>query len=232
MRLVYNISMANNKHSKIIVDLANGESSITDTLYRLKILASDLDDTELLNWIEMELEGYKDNDAVPSYRMMRSPLYGKVQYVSLGAMITRDMPIPVKVEELDKLRVGIRENISSVEEWAGEKEDNRKMPYDVRLASQIADMNLSEMCQIMIAWFPMPASRFLEITNSVKNRLLDALMVLEKQYGNLDTYSIDFSDKKKNEAVGQYITNIIYNDNSVKIGSGNSINKSKVGDNE
>ena len=52
---------------------------------------------------------------------------------------------------------------------------------------------------------------------------------LEKQYGNLDDYYIDFENDSKEKKVVNNITNIIF-DKSIKIGDGNDISKSIVGD--
>lgn len=53
-------------------------------------------------------------------------------------------------------------------------------------------------------------------------------MELEKKYGNLDDYYIDFSNKKEEKEIIKNITNII-NDNSIHIGDNNKIESSNVG---
>ncbi|MBR5408948.1 hypothetical protein IK112_03370 [Candidatus Saccharibacteria bacterium] len=225
--------MANKKtkHSGIIIDLIKNKASVSDALYQLKLLISDLNDNSIINWINSELEGYKDSDDIPPYRSLRSPLYGEIQYISLGNLINRKMQIPVKTEHLNFLEIKIKDNISVIEKWAKEDSSDKKMPFDLRIASSIADMNLSEMCQIMGAWLPIASASFSEITNSVKNKILDILMELENKYGNLDDYTIDFKDKKDKDATSKTIINIIYNDNSVKVGDKNKIDGSILGDN-
>lgn len=58
----------------------------------------------------------------------------------------------------------------------------------------------------------------------IENKLLDILLVLEKEFGSLDDLDIDISNKSKAELqdVATQITYII-NDNSVIIGDGNKI---------
>ena len=53
-------------------------------------------------------------------------------------------------------------------------------------------------------------------------------MELEKKYGNLDNYYIDFSNKRAEKEVVKIINNIICTDNSVHIGNDNNIEKSSV----
>lgn len=219
------------KHSEIIIDLIKNKASVSDALYQLKLLISDLNDNSIINWINSELEGYKDGNNIPPYRNLRSPLYGEIQYYSGGSLINRKMQIPVKTKHLNLLKYKMKDNISVIEKWAKEDSSDKKMTFDIRLATQIADMNLSGMCQIMGAWLPIASASFSEITNSVKNKILDILMELENKYGNLDGYTIDFKDKKDKDATSRTIINIIYNDNSIKVGDKNKIDDSILGDN-
>ena len=141
------------------------------------------------------------------------------------------MQITVKTKHLNLLEFKMKDNISVIEKWAKEDSSDKKMPFDLRIASQIADMNLNEMCQIMGAWLPIASASFSEITNSVKNKILDILIELENKYGNLDDYTIDFKDKKDKDTTSKTIINIIYNDNSIKVGDKNKIDSSILGDN-
>ena len=65
------------KHSEIIIDLIKNKASVSDALYQLKLLISDLNDNSIINWINSELEGYRNGDNMPPYRRLKSPLYGE-----------------------------------------------------------------------------------------------------------------------------------------------------------
>ena len=56
--------------SKIIKNLVNDEVDIDQSLYRLLIIANDLDDVKLIQWVENELNGYNSPDCVPKYRVI------------------------------------------------------------------------------------------------------------------------------------------------------------------
>ena len=68
------------------------------------------------------------------------------------------------------------------------------------------------------------------IISIIENRLLDALLLLEKEFGCLD--ELDLSDSNKTELeineIAQKIAVIIYNDNSIKIGDENKISHSDI----
>ena len=63
------------------------------------------------------------------------------------------------------------------------------------------------------------------IFSVIENKLLDMLMILEKEFGCLDELDIDITTKSKEdiEAINNRILVLVYNDNSVSIGDGNKI---------
>ena len=69
-----------------------------------------------------------------------------------------------------------------------------------------------------------------DILATIENRLLDALLLLEKEFGNLDDLDIDVSQKTTDE-LQEIIRNlyvIIYNNQSVNIGDNNKIKDSQI----
>ena len=69
-----------------------------------------------------------------------------------------------------------------------------------------------------------------DVFSTVESRLLDALIVLEKEFGNLDELDIDISAKTSDElkAIIDKLIVIVYNDNSVSVGDGNRIKNSTI----
>ena len=59
----------------------------------------------------------------------------------------------------------------------------------------------------------------------IENRLLDALLLLEKEFGILDDLDIDTTLKSPEEiqSIAKQVYVIVYNDQSVHIGDGNKI---------
>ena len=226
-------SKKSQKHSQIIIDVAAGKKRLTDALFELKILLSDLDNSEVNSWIESELSGYKKGD-VPEYRKLRGTMFGTLQYVSMGAMINRKMAIPVKVDKLDSTNVNMTDNITTIENYANsEDSSDLSIPVDLRIANHIADLEISAYCQIMSAGIKIPPSKFTDIINGVKQRVLDVLIMLEKRHGNLDNYTVSFGSKKEKAEAAQTIIQIIHNGDQISVGDNNKIDKSAIGkDNE
>ncbi len=68
------------------------------------------------------------------------------------------------------------------------------------------------------------------IFSVIENKLLDILMILEKEFGSLDELDIDIKTKSKEEieAINNRILVLVYNDNSVSIGDGNKIKDTTI----
>ena len=58
--------------SKIIKSLANNEISMEVALNRLLVIASDLDNDNLSDWVAAELHGYSKGMELPEYRKKKS----------------------------------------------------------------------------------------------------------------------------------------------------------------
>lgn len=215
------------KRSKIIIEVANGMKSLTDALFELKILLSDLDSLEAIAWIDSELSGYSDNN-VPAYREFDGILFGNT--LQAGRLIRRNMAIPVKSEHSNCTHVKLRDNITAIESFEN-REDKSDLSISVNaiLANAVADYNPEAYCEVSNAWIKIPPSKYTCILNAVRSRVLDILLMLEKKYGNLDNYAINFGEEDERMEVSKIVVNMIHNDNSVSIGSNNKISESKIG---
>lgn len=60
--------------SKIIRDLANGEVDTITALKRAKVLASDLNNDKISEWLDYEISGYPTEAIIPSYRRVQGNL--------------------------------------------------------------------------------------------------------------------------------------------------------------
>lgn len=90
------------KHSQIIISIARGEKTLTNALFELKVLLSDLDNLEIVAWIENELNGYfNKKDVPPRYRELKGSMFGTVQSIEMGNLVSRKMIIPIKIDKMN-----------------------------------------------------------------------------------------------------------------------------------
>lgn len=96
-------------------------------------------------------------------------------------------------------------------------------PYIAKYNNDRFMIITSARVEISEQWIP-------SIFSVVENRLLDLLLLLEKEFGNLDELDLDTSSKTQEEleSVANQISIIIYNDNRVQVGDKNKIEGSKI----
>ena len=224
--------------SQIIKDLANGSIDTQTALKRTKVLLQEFDDERLLEWVNYEIEGYPDDVEVPEYRrisgqsfcsyikgtMSRFLKYSNVP-LSLGNM-------PENERELFYY-ANMRESIGALKGTIHEYERKgtsigRIIPAEYY--PYIAKCNNDMGMVIQSAEIRLNMPQILNIFSKVENKLLDILMYLEKQFGNLDYLDIDVNSKSEQEIkeMTNHIMIIIYNDQSITIGDKNKINNSNI----
>lgn len=107
--------------SKIIKDLANGSVDIVTALKRAKVLISDLDCPEMLNWLNNEISGYPKDAELPSYRISRGNLKGSYFKGSMASHMTYtnvSLPLGKMPEDMqeDILALRFRDSVSALKE--------------------------------------------------------------------------------------------------------------------
>ena len=110
----------------------------------------------------------------------------------------------------------------------GDKEFGRQinsshLPY-------IQQFSAISMTALLSAVVEISQTQVKNVFSRVENTVLDVLLLLEKQFGNLDDLDIDLSSKNNEEI--RYITNdimvLIYNDNSISIGDNNKMKDTSI----
>lgn len=106
--------------SKIIKELANKEVSLEVAFNRLLIIASDLNNDDLVNWATNELNGYSKDSKIPKYREGKM---GHIVYSGINGRIqVNNQPLPLSIfdkELLDYIRINyFDQDIATIEQFA------------------------------------------------------------------------------------------------------------------
>lgn len=213
--------------SKIIKDLANGSVSVMEVMYRFKVICHDLNNIELNNWIDKEINGYDEEDKLPKYREYGG---GVLLYSGInGSYQVNEATLPLSAITNEDIRKKIQNKkivsgIAQLEEFA---KDNQGLKFDWTYLAPMVLKNMGIHC--IEIYEPIMPTKYKEILSKLKSRLIDVLLELEKNFGNLDKLDIDTSqyDDDKLKQINNQVTNIIY-DYSIKIGDRNSIEKSNI----
>lgn len=225
--------------SQIIKDIANGTVDTQTALKRTKVLLQDLENDDLLNWVNYEIEGYPDEIEIPDYRVIGGKLYGSYFEGSLmNHIIHTHVPLPLGnlPDEIKKrlLNTEIRQGVEALKCMITESEKNG-LPGLVNQISAdfypfIARANNNLGMIITEAVVELNMVEILSIFSKVENNLLDILLYLEKQFGNLDDLDIDIGCKSDTELknIINHIYVLMYNDKSVNLGDNNKIKNSDI----
>lgn len=225
--------------SRIIKDLANGTIDTQTALKRTKVLLQELENEDILKWINCEIEGYPADVKVPKYRKISGQLYGSYFKGSMAAHMTyTHVPLPLgKMPDDAKQKMmitDVTQGIEALKRMAIESENSetktlvRGIPAD--FYPYIARYNDDPYMIITSASIELNMPQFLSIFSKVESILLDILYYLEKSFGNLDELDLDTDSKSPEELqkIIQHIQVIIYNNHSISIGDNNKIKDSTI----
>lgn len=213
--------------SQIIKDLADGTADLHTSLKRTKVILQEIGDDRLNAWINNELEGYKNIEDIPPYRKIRGTLSGSL--IS-GIYNVQNVAIPLNNVENDVIE-GLVVNYANQSIFALQQAISLNQSFGRDLSHQEC-VYLSQKTgyEIYYAHAKTDSSDVADILSQVENKLLESLIYLEKQFGNLDDLDIDLESKNTEELkeITNHIYIIFYNDKSVTIGNNNEFNNSNV----
>lgn len=223
--------------SRIIKELANSEVTISTALKRTKVLLQELDNQEILNWVNYEIEGYPKGEDVPEYRMITGQLRGTYFKGSMASHMTYNN-VPLSLGKMpdetkrDFLIRPITEGIEALNETIEQTDKGGTFAFVVPADFYpiIAHFNNDPYMMIVSANVELSIPQIRNIFSKVESKLLDILAFLEKKFGLLDELDIDVEAKTDEEIkeIINHIYYIIFNDNSVEIGDKNKINNSTI----
>ena len=219
--------------SQLLIDAVSGKETLENMFLRLKVVLSDLESESIMNWVNGELEGYKDEEVLPSYRILTGVITG--DYLVNFQFMKRDAPVPLafliptdKIKALELLY--IRDGIGSLQSMI---QGDNEQKYGRTLSTEYCSIISKDELQISGMRVTAPMNKLTGILSKVKAKLVEVIMELEKEFENLDELDIS-TQIKENDSVVQvvnHIENIIYDtsDNSIEIGNKNKFTKSSIG---
>ncbi|WP_319995716.1 hypothetical protein [Trichococcus shcherbakoviae] len=194
--------------SQVIKDLATNKISLEETLQRLLVIIMYLGNYELENWITEELNGYRDKSKIPiyrrniGYRLLYSGINGNFQ-------ITNN---PLPIEWLPKqLRDSIdsidaKESIRIIEKVIENKE---RVANDLTYLASLIYKDTGVQCTKIIQEYSNIS--YQGIVSNVKTKLLQILINIEQEFGELDSLDINLESKTEEQVglLNEKIKNVI-----------------------
>lgn len=216
--------------SQIIKDIASGNTDVTISLKRLKVLMSSFSKPEILDWINAELNGYQVEKDIPDYRKQKGMVKGTYY---LGTIQYSKAPIPLSVltkEQRDLFeKVTIGQSVGSLVYGINDKTDGNfcKPIPDTFYAILMLSSNIDS---ILFAYTEITKTNVINIVTTIDNIILDILLLLEREFGPLDDLDININSKEQEETtiIEKKVIQIIYNDYSTSIGDYNKFKDTEI----
>lgn len=202
----------------LIVDLVNSLMPLSQGLLRASYIFKELNETELLEWCNKEMNGYKDRENVPDYRIIQGLL---TTDIINGYTVLTNVNIPINKDDENLKQISTIHNgnpICAIESYL--ETDTSTFTTQVPsnnywVVQKYINGNIQNL-RILTH-----KSAFENIIISAKKKLIDSLYNLSKENGNLNKYDIGKKKMKKNRL---NITN-----NNVTFGDNTKITNSQVG---
>lgn len=202
--------------SQFLIDIVNNKITISDALFRLKILLNDLESDEINEWIDNELNGYSSDSKIPEYRKYTGQIFGNIQQ---GYALYNNINIPIKEEFKEIRTINLKENITAIEDFSNfdeSKESQLVYPIDINMINAAASIQFDKFTQIYKANMYIPKSVFTKIINNVKSTIINILLNLQKKYGYENIDNLNLPIESRNKEIEE-IKKIIYIGDKVKI---------------
>lgn len=171
--------------NQIQADLLDDKVSLSAILRKAKVLASQLGSAELAAWVDQELNGYKDKSELPDYRILGTQVFGTW---TNGYYWYQNRGLPIISIKDDMLRgllttFHVLEGIRSVEEYAHTKEWRCHVRPDLVawVNSFVNEPGLGGYAYADL-FYTLTPHDFEQILDTVRNRLLDFVLKLGKQW--------------------------------------------------
>ena len=162
-------------------DLARPDADVVTVLRKCKILAARLNSLELTHWVDSELNGYAVSEPIPEYRLLRAQCYGNFMNRGWRANNQPIPPVAIPEEHRDTFFAPIqfREGITTAMAFASEKGATIDEPWIAILVKRHQVMYPQMAC--MSAWREISGTRFRQLIDAVKNRILDFSLKIEAE---------------------------------------------------
>ncbi|MCG2785150.1 MAG: hypothetical protein L6461_08605 [Anaerolineae bacterium] len=173
--------------SQIQADLLNQNAVLSDVLRKAKVLAYQLESTELKNWVNRELDGYKIRADLPDYRILRAACIGKW---TNGYWMVSGKVVPMHLIEDKKIKdmltaYPVYDGIRYVEQLAQKHEGHFILPPETTsFINHYVQESGYAYAEIEYA---IGKHDFEQVLDTVKNRLLDFILELSENWNTNET---------------------------------------------
>lgn len=203
----------------LISTLSSGQCDLTTALLQARVLAYQIGQEQLSEWVGWELSGYPDDSEVPAYRTLK--LQPRA-VISSGYIRYRDFQLPTLHLEDDVrkriMNARIGSGVAAIQEWI--KTDS-VVTYPQEFAFYFADAIDSDFA-IESIWGKPGMGAYNQILVEIRSRLLGYVLELQKTFPH-DSRSTDpESASMKNQRDALFKDVVFGHNTTIQLGNGNT----------
>ena len=167
-------------YEDLLNNLTNSSYPLQDIFLKLKILAKRLNNVKLGNFVEAELNGYNNENELPSYRKFDGILTGVVENAVARRTNVNLPTIHLKDEGLENIQTCYFINkLSEIESYTENENLTKPIPpefYD------ILSKPLGNGYTVTAAYIPISKAKIKGILTGIRSALLDLMLSIEDQF--------------------------------------------------
>lgn len=209
----------------LIDELRKTDSPLENSLIQAQVLAHKLGQKDMAVWVESELNGYADKNAVPPYREIRVQIIGNVTngyWWHKGQAIALTSLKPEMRESLT-IRKTV-EGVGAIQEWVARESDSKGLAITVS----------AEMCALLSRAYTddyyvhdahgvPPVGAFRQILTQIRSRLLTFALNLQDQVP-VEATADEIKSNLGANAVNDIFRGAVFGDNAtVIVGNSNAV---------
>jgi hypothetical protein len=199
--------------NEIIEILGADEPNLTHALLKTKILLHKLGNSDLIEWVNNEINGYSEEADIPSYRLVNAQVLAN--FANMAYQYTRH---PIPLSHLDKeyreslKTTRLRQSLKVLEEFTASDGGSIQSPIPVE-ANPLLRKGLDSSFHIQKAWCEIDGSAITQILIEVRSRLLDFILELSEKLGE-DLSDKEVKDIGKSLDTNSMFANAMFGDNT------------------
>jgi hypothetical protein len=195
----------------LIKEIAYDKITLTQALTRAKLIAYKIENETFRIWISNELDGYSSGEDAPQYRILEVETVGSV-VDSFGRNYEIQIGIASKTKEqlnIDLYKWHVNEGIASLERMVSKASGDfmymQLGPEATEFIGQFIQLPHGVTLKHLLK--KIGVSMLFDISNKTKQKLLDTLLELNKEFPNLEN---EFGTMEEKSKANQIITNNIH----------------------
>lgn len=201
-------------------DCINSNVQLSDLLRKCLYLAHKIKNENFIRWVNDELNGYKNTDELPEYRILNCVVKGDF---SDGFNMWKNYPIDItKFPEPVRKNYGVMRvanSVSSIEELTSHDSIIMERPWDAHIVSLISKCFVHQ--DVMSIWSESPAHLYTAILDGIKTRILQFTLEVESKISNIEDIKLSNLNDEQKEKIENIFNNNIYGNANIANASEN-----------